>query len=279
MGRMKEYMMDLQEESRDQRLARLLEITVDELVELDYSIDNDVGSDGMIFNYIISFREDAPRNLLSKIKGIDNENTVWLDPRMLDGWDFYYKEQYNNILSNRHFYKNFLSSVSSLRMLNEVDIDEGHLTIILKRQIYISVIASLEAFLSETFISLTNKDSSYFRNFIETYPDFKERKIELSRIFVEQERLNDTAQKVMVEVLYHNLGKVRLMYQTTFRIEFPDITKLSKCIAIRHDLVHRNGKSTSGENIEINSKIIFDLIDNVSEFVDDIAKKLVLSNK
>src|SRR5690606_21926657 len=115
--------------------------------------------------------KDSPKEILEKIKGLDRNNQVWLSPSEYDG-DYYYEEQYRAIVSNKHFYESFLQAIDSAGKLNDIDIDGGQLTATLKRQIYVSTMAALEAFLSETFINLTNDHEEYFRNFIETFPDF-----------------------------------------------------------------------------------------------------------
>lgn len=278
MGRMKELLIQRLTESDEEQLAHKLGITYNELIQLNHKVDTEENEDGIVYNYIISFDPDSPKEILSKIKGLDGFNTVWLSPWEYEG-DYYYEEQYLAITSNKHFYESFLQAMDSVAILNDYDLDDSQLTLTLKRQIYVSVMAALEAFLSETFINLTNDHSEYFRNFIESYPEFKNKKIEISRIYSEQERLKETAKKVMVEVIYHNLAKVSKMYSSTFKIDFPDITKMAKCVHIRHDIVHRNGKSVDGKTVLLNKEVIAELINLTSSFVREIANKLKLPRR
>jgi hypothetical protein len=137
------------------------------------------------------------------------------------------------------------------------------LNLILKRQLYISTIGTLETFLSETFINQTDENPEYFRNFIKTFPNFTKQKFQLSEIFSEYEKLKKTAQKAMLEVIYHNLFKIQKMYIATFKIDFPKIEDLSKAVAHRHDLVHRNGKTKEGDEVIINTDLIEELLVNI----------------
>lgn len=278
MGRMKDLLIQRMNESDEEQLAHKLGITYDELMQLNHKVDTEESDDGIVYNYIISFDPDSPKEILSKVKGLDSSNSVWLSPWEYEG-DYYYEEQYQAITSNKHFYESFLRAMDSAAILNDYEIDEGELTLTLKRQIYASVMAALEAFLSETFINLTNDHPEYFRNFIESYPDFKERKIEMSRIFAEQERIKETAKKVMVEIIYHNLAKVSKMYNSTFKIDFPDIATMAKCVHIRHDIVHRNGKTVDGKPVPLNKEVIDELIKKTSSFVREIANKLKLPRR
>jgi hypothetical protein len=278
MGRMKDLLIDRMNESDEEQLAHKLGITYDELMELNHKVETEESDDGIVYNYIITFDPNAPKKILSKIKKLDGSNAVLLSPWEYEG-DYYYEEQFQAITSNKYFYESFLKAMDSASILNDYDIDEGELTITLKRQIYVSVMAALEAFLSETFINLTNDHPEYFRNFIESYPDFKERKIEMSRIFAEQERIKDTAKKVMVEIIYHNLAKVSKMYNSTFKIEFPDIAAMAKCVHVRHDIVHRNGKTVEGQKVHLNKEVIAELIKLTSSFVRDLANKLKIPRR
>lgn len=278
MGRLKDLLIERQEESEEQQLAHKLGITHDELIILGHKVDTDESEDGIIYNYVISFRDDAPKKLLTKVHGIDRNSKVWLSPAQYEG-DYYYEEQYRAIVSNKHFYESFLQAMAVAKQLNNVVLEQTGLMDVLKRQIYVSIMAALESFLSETFVNLTNDNDHYFRRFVESFPDFSERKIPISRIFIEQELIKDTAKRAMVEVIYHNLAKVSKMYTSTFDIEFPKISLLAKCVSIRHDLVHRNGKTTKGDEVHINSQIIDELIAISSDFVKEIAEKLKLSGR
>ena len=149
----------------------------------------------------------------------------------------------------------------------------------MKRQLYITAIGALETFLSETFINVVNENSEYFRNFVQTYPNFKERKFQLNEIYGEYDKLQDTAKKEMLEVIYHNLAKVRNMYVLTFKIEFPDISNLSKAVNTRHDLVHRNGKTKDGADVTVNKGIVTELLNQISIFVEHISNSLHLKNR
>lgn len=272
---MKELMMEEQEQQEDKRLAKKLGITYDELLLLDHTIEPTQSDDGLIFGYIISFDHDAPKDILDKIKGLGNNNEVWLSTYDFDE-DEYYEEQFDAIVSNKHYYDSFKNAIASARELNNLAFANENLEGILKRQIYSSIIGAIEAFLSETFINQTDESEGYFRNFIETFPDFKERKFELSEIYKEYGKIKETARKVILEIIYHNLAKVSNMYKSTFKIEFPNIADLSRCVSVRHDLVHRNGRTKEGEVIVINKEMVTDLIDKASNFVDDIAQKLNL---
>lgn len=188
----------------------------------------------------------------------------------------YHNEQFDAISSNTHLFQTFLVAIENLRKLNEIKLNSNDLNLILKRQIYTGVIAAMETFLSDTMINITLSDSKLIRNFVETYPDFTKQKFELKDIFTEYDRLHKTIKIVLLDTIYHDLRKVREMYRSTFKIEFPDITEPIKCVLIRHDIVHRNGKSKNGILLDINADQVSTTIQIINLFVTEIAKSLKL---
>lgn len=282
MGRVKEYLMEMQQKEDDTKLAEKLGLTIDELDQTEWYLYTDASKDGLIYGYVVNF-EDGPPEILDKIIGLDKNNQVWFNPNDFeddfdeyDRYDEYdYEEQYETIISNKHYYDNFQKEIKNLKELNRIEIDNVLLPI-LKRQLYVSAIGTLETFLSETFINQIDENKEYYKNFIETFPPFKDQVFSLRNILRQYERLEKTVRKAMLEVIYHNLDKVQNMYKATFKIDFPEIGELSKAVAIRHDLVHRNGKTKNGIEVEIDKARIDELIENISQFVETISISLNL---
>jgi hypothetical protein len=268
-----ERMLEIQFEQFDCKLAKKLGITYDELIELNYEIITDESDDGIIYGYIIKFDSVDTMNILDKVIGIDGDNQVYFDP-----WEFendeYYEEQFDAIAGNKYFLKTFQNEIENHLQLNEIILENKDLEILLKRLIFSSIISTLETFLSDTFINLTMDNEYYFKNFVESFPEFRQRKFELKDLYIEQGRIKETGKKVMLDIIYHDLQKVSKMYASTFNIDFPKIGLLMPFILTRHDLVHRNGKTKEGKDVKIDKVSIIELIVKVKTFVEDIAVKL-----
>lgn len=246
MGYWKEIAIEMEEQESDRHLADLLGISFEELTELVYEIETDKSNDGLIYNYIVKFDiENSPKHILQKIKNLQYGCQVYLQPWDLEQ-DYDYEEQYEAITENKEYLQKFRDELSKLRLLNALVVPDIALKGILTRQLYISVIGTMETFLSDAFINLTNDKDEFFRNFIETHPEFKKRKFELREIFQEQDKLRETAKVVMLDTIYHNLPTVSQMFKDTFKMEFPSIKDVYECVLKRHDLVHRNGKTKDG---------------------------------
>lgn len=276
MGSMKDLMIEMQQTKDDERLAKILGISYGELLELDHEIDTDESSDGLIYNYIVEFSDDAPKEILDKINGLEDRKRVWIAPWEFENSD-YYDEQYEATLDNKNSLTSFREEMENLKKLNEIELEDKNIEGILKRQVFIGTFGTLETFLSDTFINLTTNNDEYFRNFIETHPEFRQRKFELREIFFEQDKLKITGKKVMLDIIYHDLPKIREMYRATFKISFPELKTIIKYVQTRHDLVHRNGKTKEGVAVVIDKVGATELLDNVSVFVENIATELNIS--
>lgn len=275
---MKDYLYDMENSYEEMRLANNLGISFTELRELSYTIDTIESIDGLVYNYVIEFdTQRSSEEVLYKISRLEDGSRVYLEPWEFDV-SFDYDEQFDAITENKHFFQKFNDEILSLKRLSELEISDNNLKSILNRQIFISIIGTMETFLCDAFINLTFDTEEYFRNFVSTNPEFKKRKFELREIFTEYENIRETAKKILLEIIYHNLPIVSQMYKDTFRIEFPKIKDIYKEVLKRHDLVHRNGKTKEGDVVETDTKAINDLINKMTEFVNEIAITLRLNS-
>ena len=124
MGRLKDFLIQMQEDERGVRLAETLGITYMELDTLDYEILTHESKDGLVYGYIIQFDKDSPKEILSKIKRLDGFQ-VELAPEELDtSEEEYYEERYEAIISNKTYYQTFVQEIDNLKKLGELKIDD-----------------------------------------------------------------------------------------------------------------------------------------------------------
>lgn len=274
MGKMKEYLMELEEQASDRHLAKLLGLTYDELTSLSWDVKTEESNEGLIYSYYIEFKDGSPKEILKKINRPFIGNSVYLEPWELDADYDYINDQFDAITETRISKSDFVSELDKLKKLSLIQVEDESLKDILYKQAFISIIGSLENFLYETFIRLVFNDDNFFQNFVETHPAFKIRKFELCEIFQKKVELNSIVKTVIGDTLYHNLPTVRKMYQETFDIKFPSIGPLIPYITTRHDLVHRSGKTKEGKNNIIDNDTIDKLMAEVKAFVDELCNQL-----
>jgi hypothetical protein len=273
MGYWSDVHIAMGERQDEAHLAPKLAITYAELCQLEYEIETDESDEGFIYNYRIVFNQNNPKHILDKVKGLDKNLNVYLDPWEFDD-EHEYDFEFEAIIENNEYSKNFYQEIKNISSLLTLDISSSHIKETLYRQIYISVISTLETYLSSAFINRTFESKEYFQRFVYTHPEFKNRKFELSEIFDKYDEIENIAQKVMLDTIYHNLPIVRNMYRDTFNISFPDFSEIYKGVLTRHDLVHRNGFTKEGEPVEMNKGTINELINNVKSFVRKLVTEL-----
>jgi len=89
------------------------------------------------------------------------------------------------------------------------------------------------------------------------------------------EDIEKRARAYLVDVVWHHLGRVKPMFKATLGVSFPEeMGGLFKAVIVRHDLVHRNGKTKDGKQHDISPKMVRKLIEHAKEFVSHVDKQL-----
>lgn len=145
--------------------------------------------------------------------------------------------------------------------------------------LYVGVIASMEAYLSDTFILLTFRNEVNVRKFVENYEEFQKQKITLNEIYNQIEGLKNKIYNVLREIVWHRLDKVRCMYRKIYDIDLGCIEEINEAVAFRHDIVHRNGKNNEGKELNISYCSVLELIDRMDVFVQNIEKQVKQRNQ
>jgi hypothetical protein len=136
------------------------------------------------------------------------------------------------------------------------------------RLLYANVVTALETYLSDKFISSVSADEKLLRRFVETTPEFKNRKLTLSEVFNVHENIKHEVKTHLLEVVWHRLDKVEPMFRDTLGINFPpDMGELHKALIVRHDCVHRNGKTKDGEEHVLSESAIRELLTEADQLV------------
>jgi transcription elongation factor Elf1 len=186
----------------------------------------------------------------------------------------YDEEPYEAIFSNTFFFNTFNTEIEKLKELNKIVIKNSSVDKTLRRQIYIGIISSMETYLSDAFINTTLNSESFIRNFVATFKDFDNMIIKLNNLFDNYDKIETICKKAMIGVIYHNLNKVKGMYKDTLNVDLGNIAIPSRAVSIRHDLVHRNGKTKEGKEVNIDIDVINQLIANIETFIEEIDEQI-----
>lgn len=66
------------QEDADRELAKKLGISYKEIIDLDYEIHENESEDGVVYGQYVEFSKDVAPEILKKIKGLDQNYTVYI---------------------------------------------------------------------------------------------------------------------------------------------------------------------------------------------------------
>jgi len=208
--------------------------------------------------------EEAIDELVTEL---ESECYEWSGKISSEGYDDYF---YSVIYDNYEFTETLKNNLNIIKGLLRIDFPhdlEQHMY----NMLFVNVITILETFLSDAFIGTVLKDKQLLRDFVRLNPDFSERKFTLNEIFDRFDNIEKEVKSYLLELIWHNLAKVQKMYSSVLHIDFPkDMNLIYKAIAIRHDIVHRNGKTKSGKPVTISHDDLLNIMDEVNAFAETI---------
>ncbi len=174
----------------------------------------------------------------------------------------------NNSYSEMH--DQFILEIIGLKEILESTVQSGHEQTTYK-MIYAHSVTLLESFLGDTIKSLIISNEKFFSNAATNVDELKKARFSLSDIAKQRDGVVGLAVIKLSEVLYHNIPKVKRIYESVLGESLDtDIGKIDQITSTRHDIVHRNGKTTDGEKIEISKEIVEVAIQDIESFVNSL---------
>lgn len=183
-------------------------------------------------------------------------------------------------------YQTFLDNIKMISDVNNKLEYKSSEDTLIAYLLYANIITSLETYLSDIFINTIFQNTLYLRKFVETYPKFKgnenAHKFTLSDIYNKYDKIEEIVTDEILGIIYHNLQTIKPMFKDTFAVEFPkDMKSIFVAIQIRHDIVHRNGKTKIDKETKsftehiIGRDEIENLITATSKFVAEVDKQMM----
>jgi hypothetical protein len=203
---------------------------------------------------------------------LERECLDWSPTPSTDDYDNYLVDDIAHITK---YYDNFAGSILNIEKLLETKVDSS-VAPVFHRMLFVNAITALETYLSDAFINTVVNTPKLMRRFIEKTPEFRSEKVALSEVFNAVEKIEQKARSYLIDVVWHHVGRVKPMYRDTLGIEFPDdIGPIFKAILVRHDIVHRNGRTKSGEEIIVARDQITDVLRQIEICVQHIDRQVV----
>jgi hypothetical protein len=177
------------------------------------------------------------------------------------------------------FYGIFKTSLEDITALAQVAPTNEALA----RLLYAGVITAMETYLSDTLRKQIFEKQAIKRRFVESHRKFKDEKFEFRDIYSRFDKMDRTITEALDEISFHNMLHVDELYAKVLLIEIPKshLANLYPAVAIRHDIVHRNGKSLKGKSHEFTMSDVEKLLEDVDaaiQYIDKQVKDGLLEN-
>ncbi len=184
----------------------------------------------------------------------------------------YFKED-----TKSDYYREFQLSIKNIKQILELklNIDEKRLRDFLIRILYANIITTMETYLSDCFIEKIIRNKKLIPKLLELIPEYKNKKFKnLKKAYDWFENIHDNIIDDLLGISFHNLAKVKSMYEDILNIEFPkDLGDIFRAVLKRHDIVHRNGKTKDNKELGLTKLDLDNLIESVNEFIKNIELK------
>jgi hypothetical protein len=197
------------------------------------------------------------------------------DPDFMDNWleehaspssgeEIWYIEN-----EEKSHYDLLMSHLNSIDILLEADIPkaaEFNLHVMLHGHI----VSAIEGYLAGVFINLVTNSDDLTRKLVETDPEFSKQKFTLKEIYEKQSALKVIVSTYLKGLIFHDLQKIKPMFNSVLGHNFSDLSWLFKAVNIRHDCVHRAGFDKDGNKATISKESIIDLLGEVTDLSNEI---------
>lgn len=213
--------------------------------------------------YAIALLQILPENIECILDVTDLVNGGWTDA-------FNDLEEFKQEFTT--FYQIYLASIEVITGLMKV-LPENEMLI---RMLYANIITAMETYLSDTLKKQVLNREAIKRRFVRNHDGFKDKKFIMANIFEKFFELKEEIISEIDKISFHNLDKIPGLYKSVLDTEFPscNLAALRKAVNNRHDIVHRNGKNTFGQFIQLNATDVEQLIILVNEVVVHIDKQI-----
>lgn len=170
-------------------------------------------------------------------------------------------------------YNQYKNSISGYILLLEESLSDKDNVQTLLKLVHTGVLASLDTFVLDCILSKVLNDEDSFKSFAAKI--LKDKKVDEER--TRDNRIkweHDTIYNILTKS-YSNIKTIKNVFKLLYKVSLTDKGGLVKeHIHIRHLIAHRNGRRKDGSIVNISKSEINAIICNISDFVNQIYKKI-----
>ena len=156
-------------------------------------------------------------------------------------------------------------------------LDDPGFTPTFAKMIYAHAVTVLEVYLQSIAKALILSSDQHLRNTISNVKPFCTEKYRLSEISLDEDGIKKFVLGKLSDNLFHNIPKALAIIGGVVNknlIKHIDVRDIEEVTSIRHDIVHRNGKNTEGEPIDISMESTMKALMAVEVFTDQLRAQL-----
>jgi hypothetical protein len=141
----------------------------------------------------------------------------------------------------------------------------------LYKMICAHTVTLLESFLADRIKSLIVSDPYYLEQALINIENLKKKDISPYDVWKHPQGVQGIVLERLSTILYHNIPQVIKIVEaiTGDRPQF-DLSGAIRVVNLRHDIVHRNGKTMDGQELSINFELAEDAINQVETFLSAV---------
>ncbi|MDO8387442.1 MAG: hypothetical protein Q7T13_13725 [Polaromonas sp.] len=137
------------------------------------------------------------------------------------------------------------------------------------------VVATVEAYLSSTFIHYALSSENHMRRLVESDPEFAKRKFTVQEIFTKKEELKSDLSEYLKGLIFHDIAKVKPLYHSVLDVDFGEVKWLFQAVLVRHHCVHRAGYDKNGDEVGLKKEDVRTLTSQSTELIHEIESILI----
>lgn len=198
-----------------------------------------------------------------KENGVEVEYDVDIVQELEDDWDDSWE------YTKPSTFEEFNAAIQELRDMLKSNLASSSFTFL--KMVDAFAVTAMEAYLSGTLINHVKQNEEYLQNAAQKITDLKEEKMSLYEVIKNPNEAKNKVLAKLFEFMYHNIPKIKGIYESVFniKIDYP-LKDLMKIVERRHNIVHRNGKDKDDRDVFLTKEIIENDLDVIISFVKKI---------
>ena len=140
-----------------------------------------------------------------------------------------------------------------------------------RRLVFSAVIGILESFLWELSQHWIESSDEALQGCVTKLPAIRDEQIKLGDVFKRHESIRAHVKGYLQNTVWHRWDKVGAIYESGLGVALPSVRAFDDAIVKRHDIVHRSGRTTDGQEVAVTESEIEILSRAVEQFADNVS--------